>query len=45
MHPGVIFTREVELGAADAADERVPVVISTEHPVERDGFAEAPILH
>jgi len=40
MHPGVIFTREVELGAADAADERVPVVISTEHPVERDGFVE-----
>lgn len=38
MHKGVNFTRKAELGDVDG--DRVPVVLSSEHPVERDGYVE-----
>lgn len=41
MHSGSKFTRGAEFDAAAADDDgRIPVVIASEHPVERDGFVE-----
>jgi HK97 family phage major capsid protein/HK97 family phage prohead protease len=39
MHGGIHFQRTAELGEPDGGD-RIPVVLSSEHPVEREAFVE-----